>query len=231
MITLAAISYMGQTMILCNTRLITYCIVWFISAPDYIHTLCACLEGVDSFKYLGVLSTDRHILNWNTHCHSIAAKATRTLNLLKRSMSGCSQLVKVTAFQTLVCPVPTLGVLCPSMEPTYMQPRISTSGQLEDNAMHWDKSIPIWTEMAIAPSLMDISDLLLNFQSVTWCKLHWVWEVFHLQCTCMSSRIKVLWHKLPGLIPRPQRELNVIEKRRPSSQLTGSALPQLWLPL
>ena len=43
-------------------------------------------------------------LKWNNHCQSIAAKATRILNFLKRSLSGCSQRAKATAYQAMVRP-------------------------------------------------------------------------------------------------------------------------------
>ena len=43
-------------------------------------------------------------LKWNNHRQNIATKATRILNLLKRSMSGCSQHAKATTYQALVCP-------------------------------------------------------------------------------------------------------------------------------
>lgn len=60
------------------------------------------LESVDSLKYLGVLIDKK--LRWNTHCKSIATKAMRMLNVLKRSMSGCSQKSKAIAYRTLVRP-------------------------------------------------------------------------------------------------------------------------------
>ena len=59
------------------------------------------LEWVELFRYLGVLMDTK--LKWNNHRQNIATKATRILNLLKRSMSGCSQHVKATTNQALVC--------------------------------------------------------------------------------------------------------------------------------
>ena len=60
------------------------------------------LECINSFRYLGV-SVDKK-LRWNTHCHYIATKSTTILNILKRSMSGCSQRSKVIAYRALVHP-------------------------------------------------------------------------------------------------------------------------------
>ena len=57
------------------------------------------LDWVDSFRYLGLLIDTK--LRWNNHCCNIAAKATRILNLLKRSMSGCSQRAKQLVFRLL----------------------------------------------------------------------------------------------------------------------------------
>ncbi len=60
------------------------------------------LEWVDTFKYLGVRLTCK--LKWGTHCRDAALKATRVLNLLRRTMSGSSQKAKSMAYTALVRP-------------------------------------------------------------------------------------------------------------------------------
>ena len=60
------------------------------------------LTRVDKHDYLGV--TISHDLRWNDHCNKIINKASRTLGLLHRTMSPCSQEVKSQAYSTLVRP-------------------------------------------------------------------------------------------------------------------------------
>ena len=60
------------------------------------------LTRVDKHDYLGVsISSD---LKWNSHISKISCKASRTLGLLKRTLSPCSQQVKATAYKMLVRP-------------------------------------------------------------------------------------------------------------------------------
>jgi len=42
------------------------------------------LDWVDSYRYLGMIINSK--LKWGEHCHSVAVKATRVLNLLRRCM-------------------------------------------------------------------------------------------------------------------------------------------------
>ena len=53
-------------------------------------------------RYLGVL-IDTH-LRWGAHCRSIAQKSSRVLNLLRRSLFGCTKDVKSLAYRTIVRP-------------------------------------------------------------------------------------------------------------------------------
>ncbi len=53
-------------------------------------------------KYLGITITGD--LKWSTHCCNVARRATRTLNLLRRTIYGCSSEVKKTACLALVRP-------------------------------------------------------------------------------------------------------------------------------
>ena len=61
-----------------------------------------CLNRVKKHDYLGVTVSDD--LNWNDHCSKVSAKASRTLGLLRRTLSPCSKRVKSRAYQTLVRP-------------------------------------------------------------------------------------------------------------------------------
>ena len=60
------------------------------------------LERVDQHDYLGV--TISHDLRWGSHCQKIVQKASRTLGLLRRTLSPCKQEVKAKAYQTLIRP-------------------------------------------------------------------------------------------------------------------------------
>ena len=68
---------------------------------DY-NILGATLKRVTNHDYLGVtISSD---LNWLRHVTKISNKASRTLGLLKRTLSPCSQNVKSIAYKMLVRP-------------------------------------------------------------------------------------------------------------------------------
>ena len=68
---------------------------------DY-NILGATLKRVTNHDYLGVtISND---LNWLRHVAKISNKASRTLGLLKRTLSPCSQNVKSIAYKMLVRP-------------------------------------------------------------------------------------------------------------------------------
>ena len=60
------------------------------------------LERVDDHEYLGIsISND---LCWDRHCNEITKKASKTLGLLRRTISPCSKEVKTRAHQALVRP-------------------------------------------------------------------------------------------------------------------------------
>ena len=60
------------------------------------------LSVVNSFTYLGVtISSD---LRWNEHVATVVAKASRTLNFVRRNLYGCTPDVKAKAYQSLVRP-------------------------------------------------------------------------------------------------------------------------------
>ena len=58
------------------------------------------LEWVDAFKYLGVKINKK--LNWGDHIAEATSKATRVLNLLRRTMYGCHKDAKRKAYVALV---------------------------------------------------------------------------------------------------------------------------------
>ena len=68
---------------------------------DY-NILDATLKRVTNHDYLGV--TISSVLNWLRHVTKISNKASRTLGLLKRTVSPCSQNVKSIAYKMLVRP-------------------------------------------------------------------------------------------------------------------------------
>ena len=60
------------------------------------------IPRADKYKYLGVTITKD--LRWNTHCQLILNKANKTLGLLRRTLSPCSNEVKSKAYMSLVRP-------------------------------------------------------------------------------------------------------------------------------
>ena len=81
-----------------------------------------------------ILGSANRKSKWNNHCQSIATKATRILNLLKRSMRGCSQHTKATAYQALVCP--HLEYWTPVWDPHTVQ-NIETLEKVQKWAARW----------------------------------------------------------------------------------------------
>ena len=60
------------------------------------------LEHVNSYHYQGI--TINSNLRWNTHVCAIIAKATRTLNVIPRTLNPCNPEVKKVAYMSLVRP-------------------------------------------------------------------------------------------------------------------------------
>ena len=60
------------------------------------------LKHVDSVKYLGVNITKD--LSWESHCNYVAAKATKTLNFLRRNIRVSNPSIKEKAYKALVRP-------------------------------------------------------------------------------------------------------------------------------
>ena len=60
------------------------------------------LECVDDHEYLGISIS--HDLCWKKHCNKITKKASKTLGLLRRTLSSCSKEVKSRTYQALVRP-------------------------------------------------------------------------------------------------------------------------------
>ena len=61
------------------------------------------IKWTDAVCYLGV--TFNTHLSWNHHCKSVASKATKWFNVLRRTMFGCSNKAKSIGFSALVLPI------------------------------------------------------------------------------------------------------------------------------
>ena len=66
------------------------------------HINSSAVEWVDTFKYLGVKIHSK--LNWGEHVKDVASRASRVLNLLRRTMHGCHKDAKMKTFTALVRP-------------------------------------------------------------------------------------------------------------------------------
>ena len=60
------------------------------------------LTTSSEYSYLGILLDNK--LSWSTHIKNTAAKATKTLNFLKRNLSSWSPEVKASAYLTMIRP-------------------------------------------------------------------------------------------------------------------------------
>ena len=82
-------------------------VVTITRKQDVVHSsyimLGKTLQHCDHHPYLGVeLSSD---MSWNHHIKDVTAKAQRSLNMLRRNLSGCSQDTKARAYTTMVRPI------------------------------------------------------------------------------------------------------------------------------
>ena len=59
-------------------------------------------ERIDGHVYHGISTS--HYLCWEKHCNKITRKSSKTLGLLRRTLSPCSKEVKSRAYQALVRP-------------------------------------------------------------------------------------------------------------------------------
>ena len=90
------------------------------------------LEWVDSFRYLGVRID--HKLKWASHVADITVKASKILNLLRRSMYTCSMNAKERAYLALVRP--HLEFCAPVWNP-HQQKEIETLEKVQRRAVRW----------------------------------------------------------------------------------------------
>ena len=90
------------------------------------------LDWVDSFKFLGVRVNRK--LRWDDQCTDAATKATKVLNLLRRSLHGCKQNIKKRAYLALVRP--HLEYCAPVWSPHYQKDKAKLE-RVQRRATHW----------------------------------------------------------------------------------------------
>ena len=117
------------------------------SPPSYTYMMNnSPLEFVGDFKYLGV-HIDSH-LKWKDHLSFASHKATRVLNLLRRSMYRCRRSAKERAFTALVRP--HLEYAAPVWSPHTTTGKAALE-KVQRRAAHWicskwDKKNYCWTK-------------------------------------------------------------------------------------
>jgi len=80
------------------------CIPLKKKSPSYINSInTTTLEWVDTFKHLGV--TINNNLKWGDHITEVTARASRSLNLLRKTMRDCHRDAKTKAYSALVRPI------------------------------------------------------------------------------------------------------------------------------
>ena len=73
-------------------------------SPSYTYSInTTTLERVDTFKYLGVTINNK--LKWNDRITEVTARASCTLNLLRRTMRDCHRDAKTKAYSALMRPI------------------------------------------------------------------------------------------------------------------------------
>ena len=89
------------------------------------------LEWVDTFKYLGILDSR---LKWQAQVEGTVLKASRVLNLLRRTMKDCSMDAKKKAYTALVRPL--LEYTAPVWSP-YLHRDIDMLEKVQKRAVRW----------------------------------------------------------------------------------------------
>ena len=82
-------------------------------------------------KYLGVLL--RSNLSWSDHCKHVSAKASKTLNFLRRTLWGATTEAKSMAYKYLVCRCPLLEYACMVWNPH----TVSDKTSVQRRAARW----------------------------------------------------------------------------------------------
>ncbi len=113
------------------------------------------LEWVNSYRYLGVIINNN--LKWGDQSRSVAVKANRVLNLLRRSMYGCTKEAKNKVYKALVRP--HLEYCCPVWSPHSKTDR-ATIEKVQRKAARWinarwDKTEKRWSKSYVE-SLNDL---------------------------------------------------------------------------
>ena len=90
------------------------------------------LEWVDTFRYLGVIINNK--LKWGDHISAVTVKASRILNLLRRTMQGCRGDAKSRAYTALVRPI--LEYAAPVWAP-HEQKHIDALEKVQRRAARW----------------------------------------------------------------------------------------------
>ena len=97
-------------------------------------------------KYLGVHINSK--LNWSTQCQMIAAKATKVLNVLRRTMFGCDLKARGRAYKAIVRPL--LEYACVVWSP-YTAKDVDLLEAVQRRAArwacgsHWDPTTSSWS--------------------------------------------------------------------------------------
>ena len=111
------------------------------------HINNSAVEWVDTFKYLGVKIHSK--LNWGEHVKDVASRASRVLNLLRRTMHGCHKDAKKKAFTAPVRPY--LEYCAPVWSP-YQKKYIDALENVQKRASRWvcaakwDRTTFQWTK-------------------------------------------------------------------------------------
>ena len=83
-------------------------------------------------RYLGIYVNSK--LTWSDHCKKIASKATKLLNVLRRTMFGCSILAKDVAYQSIVRP--SMEYACAVWSP-HTEKDCSLLDAIQNRAARW----------------------------------------------------------------------------------------------
>ena len=161
------------------------------------------IPRVNEYKYLGVTITAD--LRWNKHCQTIRHKASRTLGLIRRTLSPCSTEVKARAYTALVRPATRVwlggmeSIHCFQYQLTWASTKISGSfrpGWLQANNIIFSSSISTWLGTAFTLAAF-LPNVYFSTKSIT------IWSTCHSHQ--WSPKLAILGrqdHELKYTVPR-----------------------------
>ena len=145
------------------------------------------LDWVDVFRYLGVTINSK--LKWGDHIAEVTAKASRILNLLRRTMRSCRRDAKTRAYTALVRPILEYSV--PVWAPHKQQhndalEKVQSRAARWVSGTRWDRQRSCWST-PYPESCQDLQWLTLQQRRLLLCQCQTFKIIHGMDCIKFSD--------------------------------------------